>query len=41
VDIIEGLSANGDYASLGDLMSRAEVSEYLRSGHEYSVNEVF
>lgn len=34
VDIIEGLSANGDYAGLGDLMSRAEVSEYLRSGHE-------
>jgi len=34
VDIIEGLSANGDYASLGDLMSRAEVAEYLRSGHE-------
>ena len=34
VDIIEGLSANDDYASLGDLMSRAEVSEYLRSGHE-------
>jgi 2-methylisocitrate lyase-like PEP mutase family enzyme len=34
VDIVEGLSADGDYASLGNLMSREEVSEYLRSGHE-------
>ena len=34
VDIVEGLSANGDYASLGNLMSRDEVAEYLRSGHE-------
>src|SRR6266545_3453352 len=34
VDVVEGLSANGDYASLGNLMSRDEVSEYLRSGHE-------
>src|SRR5215470_8333790 len=34
VDIVEGLSADGDYASLGNLMSRDEVSAYLRSGHE-------
>jgi hypothetical protein len=34
VDIVEGLGANGDYASFGNLMSREEVSEYLRSGHE-------
>jgi 2-methylisocitrate lyase-like PEP mutase family enzyme len=34
VDIVEGLSANGDYASLGNPMSREEVAEYLRSGHE-------
>src|SRR5262249_6469022 len=34
VDIVEGLSDNGDYASLGNLMSRDEVSEYLRSEHE-------
>jgi 2-methylisocitrate lyase-like PEP mutase family enzyme len=34
VDIVEGLSANGDYASLGNLMSREEVSEFLRSEHE-------
>jgi 2-methylisocitrate lyase-like PEP mutase family enzyme len=34
VDIVEGLSANGDYANLGNLMSRDEVSEFLRSGHE-------
>jgi len=34
VDIVEGLGADGDYASLDNLMSRDEVSEYLRSGHE-------
>jgi 2-methylisocitrate lyase-like PEP mutase family enzyme len=34
VDIVEGLSADSDYASLGNLMSREEVSEYLRSEHE-------
>jgi hypothetical protein len=34
IDIVEGLSADGDYASLGNLMSREEVSEYLRSEHE-------
>jgi 2-methylisocitrate lyase-like PEP mutase family enzyme len=34
VDIVEGLGADGDYASLGNLMSREEVSEYLRSEHE-------
>jgi hypothetical protein len=34
VDIVEALSANGDYASLGNLMSRDEVSEFLRSEHE-------
>jgi 2-methylisocitrate lyase-like PEP mutase family enzyme len=34
VDIVEGLSADGDYANLGNLMSREEVSEYLRSEHE-------
>jgi 2-methylisocitrate lyase-like PEP mutase family enzyme len=34
VDIVEGLGADGDYSSLGNLMSRDEVSEYLRSGHE-------
>jgi 2-methylisocitrate lyase-like PEP mutase family enzyme len=34
VDIVEGLRADGDYASLSDLMSGAEVSEYLRSEHE-------
>jgi 2-methylisocitrate lyase-like PEP mutase family enzyme len=34
VDIVEGLAADGDYASLGKLMSRDEVSEFLRSGHE-------
>jgi 2-methylisocitrate lyase-like PEP mutase family enzyme len=34
VDIVEGLGADGDYASLGNLMSREEVSEFLRSGYE-------
>lgn len=34
VDIVEGLRTNGDYASLSDPMSRAEVAEYLRSEHE-------
>ena len=34
VDIVEGLSADGDYASLGNPMSRDKVAEYLRSGHE-------
>jgi 2-methylisocitrate lyase-like PEP mutase family enzyme len=34
VDIVEDLRADGDYASLSDLMSGAEVSEYLRSEHE-------
>ncbi len=34
VDIVEGLGANDDYSSLDNLMSREEVSEYLRSGHE-------
>jgi 2-methylisocitrate lyase-like PEP mutase family enzyme len=34
VDIVEGLAANGDYASLGNLMSRDAVTEFLRSGHE-------
>jgi hypothetical protein len=34
VDIIEGLRADGDYAGLSNLMSPAEVSEYLRSEHE-------
>lgn len=34
VDIVEGLRTNGSYASLSNLMSRAEVSEYLISEHE-------
>ncbi|HEU0177465.1 MAG TPA: isocitrate lyase/phosphoenolpyruvate mutase family protein [Blastocatellia bacterium] len=34
VDIVEGLNADGDYASLGNPMSREEVAEYLRTGHE-------
>jgi 2-methylisocitrate lyase-like PEP mutase family enzyme len=34
VDIVEGLRATGDYASLGNIMSRGEVAEYLLSGHE-------
>ena len=34
VDIVEGLRTNGDYASLGNPLSRAEVAEYLRSEHE-------
>src|SRR5262245_39241602 len=34
VDIVEGLGSNGDYASIGNLMSRDEVSEFLRSEHE-------
>jgi 2-methylisocitrate lyase-like PEP mutase family enzyme len=34
VDIVEGLRADGDYASLSNLMSGAEISEYLRSEHE-------
>ena len=34
VDIVEGLRTNGDYASLSNMMSRAEVAEYLLNGHE-------
>jgi 2-methylisocitrate lyase-like PEP mutase family enzyme len=34
VDIVEGISADGDYAGLDNLMSHEEVSKYLRSGHE-------
>jgi len=34
VDIVEGLSADGDYAILGNPMSREEITEYLRSEHE-------
>jgi 2-methylisocitrate lyase-like PEP mutase family enzyme len=33
-DIVEGLRSDGDYAGLGNPMSRAEVAEYLRSEHE-------
>jgi 2-methylisocitrate lyase-like PEP mutase family enzyme len=34
VEIVDGLRANGDYAALGDPMSRAEVAEYLVSERE-------
>src|SRR5262245_48747702 len=34
VDIVEGLRTDGDYASLSDLMSPAEVAEYLLVEHE-------
>jgi 2-methylisocitrate lyase-like PEP mutase family enzyme len=34
VDIVEGLRTSSDYASLSNPMSRAEVAEYLQSGHE-------
>jgi len=34
VDIVEGLRSGGDYASLSDEVSRAEIAEYLQSGHE-------
>jgi 2-methylisocitrate lyase-like PEP mutase family enzyme len=34
VDIVEGLVADDDYTSLGNLMSRDEVSEYLPNEHE-------
>src|SRR5262245_5736797 len=34
VDIVEGLRANGDYAGLGNPMSREEIFEYLVSEHE-------
>src|SRR5262245_41125932 len=34
VYVVEAFGANRGYASLGNLMSRDEVSEYLRSEHE-------
>jgi 2-methylisocitrate lyase-like PEP mutase family enzyme len=34
MDIAEDLRADGDYSSLSNLMSGAEVSEYLRNEHE-------
>ena len=34
VDIVEGLRTDGDYSSLGNPVSRAEVAEYLLSEHE-------
>jgi 2-methylisocitrate lyase-like PEP mutase family enzyme len=34
VDIVEGLLTDGDYSSLGNPVSRAEVAEYLLSEHE-------
>jgi 2-methylisocitrate lyase-like PEP mutase family enzyme len=34
VDIVEGLLTGGDYSSLGNPVSRAEVAEYLLSEHE-------
>ena len=33
-EIVEGLSANGDYASLGDLVSREEIAGFLLDEHE-------
>jgi 2-methylisocitrate lyase-like PEP mutase family enzyme len=36
VDIVEGLRANADYASLGRIMSSAEVADYLLTGDEQS-----
>lgn len=33
-DIIDGLLAAGDYFSFSDMMSRAEIGDYLLAGHE-------
>ncbi len=33
-DIVEALLTTGDYSSFSDMMSRAEIDEYLLTGHE-------
>jgi 2-methylisocitrate lyase-like PEP mutase family enzyme len=33
-DIVDGLLTAGDYSSFSDMMSRAEIGEYLMTGHE-------
>jgi 2-methylisocitrate lyase-like PEP mutase family enzyme len=33
-DIVDGLLTAGDYSSFSDMMSRAEIGEYLLSGRE-------
>jgi 2-methylisocitrate lyase-like PEP mutase family enzyme len=33
-DIADGLLSTGDYSCLGDMMSNAEVAEYLVNGYE-------
>jgi 2-methylisocitrate lyase-like PEP mutase family enzyme len=33
-DIVDGLLTAGDYSSFSDMMSRAEIGEYLLTGHE-------